>query len=309
MASREQYLELGDSYLPSFERIKKGRSAWDDQEARVHSPHLVVRRAGASVLPIPKLELEWPNFRKMISGWNESIQRSALEMFITNNGPMAVVMGIKNELGLIRDGNQVRSEISSSILIDAYGTTFERLACYWLKITTREPRKVLDVGSAQRVARAISRKTGTHILPDGFIIKNNDNLPLLEAACEYKTNPNESRSNEGLHRQIDGLVNFFTREGGKTLQAGERNKFLLDRRDRWAVKEIQIASQPSIILVIPQDRDYESPNEFVKVQKAPFLMYELGRVVSTLLDDIDKNGLIKHELALFEERRSQQGLL
>ena len=311
MISKEQYLEfeLEDlSYLPSSERIIRQKPGWDDEETRTYSPRLVVSRASVSTLPTPKPLLEWPEFRELVEGWNEPIQRPILQMFVANNGPMSVARGIKQQLEFIRNGKKVPSEISPYILIDAYGTAFERLACYWLKIITEEPRKVLDVGSTQRVAQAFRRNSGIYIMPDGLIINNNYNPPLLEAACEYKTNPNNPRSNERLNRQVKELVDFFTRLGSKTLQAGERDNFHLDLRAHWTVKEIRIAARPSIILIIPQDREYQSLNEFVEVRKAPFSMDQLSSIVFTLLRDIHGIGLIEQELVLFEERR-QRGLL
>lgn len=311
MTSKEQYLELSEldsAYLPPFEKIRRRKPDWQGEETEINPPRLDARRASMPTLHIAKPLSPWLKFRELVEDWHEPIQTPILQMFVANNGPMAVAQGIKKELELVRSGNNVPSEITSYILIDAFGTTFERLVCYWLKITTEEPRKVLDVGSTQLLAHAFRRNLGIHIMPDGFIINDHDNPPFLETACEYKTNPTDPRSLEKLNRQLAQLVNFFTKFGDKTVYARQSDRFHLDRRAHWTVREIQIASRPSIMLVIPQDRDYEPPNEFVEVRKAPFSMNQLGRIVFTLMDDIHGMGFIKQELALLEER-SQQELL
>lgn len=311
MTNKEQYLELeleDSSYQPSFERIRRRESDWDDEETRVYSPRPDTRPASVPTLPTPKPQLEWPEFRRLVEDWSESTQRPILQMFIANNGPMSVAKGVKNTLEVIRNKSGKSGAISSEILIDAYGTAFERLACYWLKINADEYRKVLDVGSTQRLAYAFRRNLGVYIMPDGFIIKDDHDPPLIEAACEYKTNPNDPRSNESLNRQLEQLVDFFKRFGNKSLHARGRDRFFLDYRTHWVAQEIQIAARPSIVLVIPQDRDYESSSEFVEVRKAPFSMGQLRRIVLTLLDDIHETGFIDQELALFEERRQKDSL-
>lgn len=289
-----------------MERIRRRKPDWDEEETRVYSPRLDVRQTRVPSLPTPKPQLEWPAFRRLVEDWGESTQRPILQMFIANNGPASVARGIKEALEAIRHKGGNSGEIYSDIRIDAYGTTFERLACYWLKIETEEHRRVLDVGSTQRVAHTFRRTSGIHIMPDGLIINDSYHPPLLEAVCEYKTNPTDPDSREQLNRQLEQFVSFFTKLGDKTLQAREKDKFDLDRRSHWSVREIRIAARPSVILVIPEDRFYEPPNEFVEVRKASFTSVNLSRIVHVLLDDSNGMGLIDQELALFEERHQQE---
>lgn len=304
MSRRERFVD-DDFPRSSVVRIARTRR-WDDEEREDRSATLSRtqyrrKRPIRNRTPNSNSSPEWTEFNAMVVDWTDQNQRDILNMFIANNGPLSVARRIKGELANIRNNNGSLEEATTRMKTDLFGALFERLANYFLTADTEGPRRVLDIGSSLKVARTLYRRTGLFFLPDGLIINTHAQTPMLESICEYKTNPSDPRSKEALQRQIKAAVDFFSGVGGRKLRASVTDKFKLDRRTGWNVEEIEISSVPSVILVIPNDRQVEFLNELVAVRKAPFSMYDLGVISSVLSKDIHQSGMIDTELKLLEE--------
>jgi hypothetical protein len=307
MIRREMFTELTDmeDTLGSMspERIRRQKPGWDDtEEERPEYQRHLRRQRVRTELPsgfLQEPQYYWSGFRTLVRGWREPSQRRILDMFMASNGPMAVAAGIKKEIAFIRGARGKLADVPSSVKVDGYGTTFERLACAWLKTEVENSQlSILDVGSTNRVAHVLNRVSGVYILPDGLIISRSS-PPLLEAICEYKTNPTGSVSQ--LQKQIIGMEEFFVRNRNMVLYAGRKRTFMFDKHTFWSSKEIQIASKPSIILVIPEDQEYTPESEYVEVRKAPFSVVHIGRILGALINDIDAQGLVASELRLLKQ--------
>lgn len=300
--SAKELVDEEFNYGPLTEKISRRRPPWDDQEPHTDSPHSAVKHPRLLHLPTTNPTLDWTGLESLVNDWNEPVQKQILEMFVVSNGPMAVAKRIKEDLEMRRSRAKIPAKSVSDSISYAYGTTFERLACVWLKISF-EDKKVLDVGSANVLARQISRATGSFISADGFIFERRQNQAILESVCEYKTNPSDPISLAALKTQIENMTNFLTNFRNQILSDGQNHKFDLNKWEGWVVRKIKVSNTPSIILVIPQDRDYLVDNELVRVLKAPFGPRQLSKVVLTLLRDINKAGFFDQELALLEERQ------
>lgn len=286
--------------LPKFERIKKPQRLEDHElfstpDTKTH-PTIINFRAAQT--PENRETWKWPKFGRLVNNWKDEYQQILLGLFLLRNGPNSVLRSMKNEFGIVRSSRESTNQRIPEIITYSFGTTFERLA--HLELKEKGEGEAIDVGSTQRFCFALRSACDTKIMPDCLIFNNFSVHPTLNAICEFKSNPENPDSLKKLESQISKAAEFLKANKGKIIRLLGTGA-LLDKKRHLRVKDIRVADNASIIVLIPKGRIYSPTNSFVEVKESTFGPVDIAKITLTILEDIFGEGYVEVDLRIMKE--------